>query len=216
MKRFAHAVGGPIFKTSPARRARPSNPPKPAAQMRPASAEDARHREAAGNREVAPESGLRRANRQLRPGTEAHRPPRRQRGSTNGGFETRPGDRHQRRLGKPEARTRARDLQRCRTLGVPREEIREPKRPRINRAPRSHADTLPPRPAEVLDGRHHAGLEHVDPAHEDREAPYSSEVIGRKRTRSPTCRSEGVWDHALNRRHGVHPMRFQPPGVSNG
>ena len=49
-----------------------------------------------------------------------------------------------------------------------------------------------PRPAEILHGRHHAGFEHLDPAHDDRDAPYSSGVIGLKWTRSPTCRSEGA------------------------
>ena len=98
------------------------------------------------------------------------------------------------------------------------EKIREPQRNGIERAARRHAKLTESGASTILhrslkscgnDRRRHPELSFA-------RASNSLRVILRKRMRLPACNKAGGFAFASNKRNGVRPIKFQPPGDSTG
>src|SRR5213082_3997966 len=97
-------------------------------------------------------------------------------------------------------------------LIIPDDKIHHPQRDRIERASYRHSEFAETKPAAVLHRRLEAGRENDH----GKNLSNSSRVMMRKRTRSPGRSSDGGFASVSNNRTGVRPIRFQPPGESNG
>src|SRR5471030_78362 len=103
------------------------------------------------------------------------------------------------------------DLERRGILGIPNEEIPDPKRKGIDGAAPRHPLGEMPSAAQILDRRHHAGADDV--YFHDSNASLAMRV---NRTRSPGLRSATCFSVGLKSASGVRPMICQPPGEFTG
>src|SRR4029078_4115701 len=92
--------------------------------------------------------------------------------------------------------------------------VRETQRYRIERATGCYAKLTESEAAAVL----HRSLESGQNNRRNHSCSVSNcaRLIRRKRTRSPGRKRVGGFSVALNKRNGVRPITFQPPGDSNG
>ncbi len=117
---------------------------------------------------------------------------------------------HESFIGEPQLQTAKGDLQPSRRFFIANEQIGDAQGVGIKRATRRDAKLPKSRSSEILDCRQKSGAEssriHIV------DLSNSSREIARKRTRSPARRSAGGSFWGSNKRNGVRPIRFQPPG----
>ena len=117
-------------------------------------------------------------------------------------------------IGEPQLRAAERDFNSSSRFVIADEEICDSERVRVERAADGDAELPLAGAAKVLHARQETGAKNnrihiVDLSN-------SSRVIARKRTRSPARKSAGGLFFGSNKRSGVRPIRFQPPGDFTG